>query len=129
MGGWRRLDLEVRGPLHALHAAAGQIGVFLVDVQRKWQEHGSKVLDTLAKKQPAVFFNGVLALTKLIRWEIGEAGASERSLSPEQIMDKLEERVGPEGRRLFEDFLRKVNKLQAEQQLEASESPPRSFSK
>jgi len=98
-------------------------------VQRKWQEHGSKVLDTLAKKQPAVFFNGVLALTKLIRWEIGEAGASERSLSPEQIMDKLEERVGPEGRRLFEDFLRKVNKLQAEQQLEASESPPRSFSK
>jgi hypothetical protein len=34
-------------------------------------------------------------------------------------MDKLEERVGPEGRRLFEQFLRKVNKLQAPQQLEA----------
>jgi hypothetical protein len=47
----------------------------------------------------------VLALTKVIRCEIGEAGASERSLSPEQIMDKLEERVGPKGRRLFEDFL------------------------
>ena len=34
-------------------------------------------------------------------------------------MDKLEERVGPEGRKLFEQFLRKVNKLQAQQQLEA----------
>jgi hypothetical protein len=33
-------------------------------------------------------------------------------------MDKLEERVGPEGRKLFEQFLRKVNKLQAQQQLE-----------
>ena len=34
-------------------------------------------------------------------------------------MDKLEQRVGPKGRKLFERFLRDVNKLQAEQQLEA----------
>jgi len=34
-------------------------------------------------------------------------------------MDKLEERVGPKGRKLFEQFLRKVNKLQAQQQLGA----------
>jgi hypothetical protein len=34
-------------------------------------------------------------------------------------MDKLEKRVGPEGRKLFERFLRQVNKLQAQQQLEA----------
>jgi hypothetical protein len=30
-----------------------------------------------------------------------------------------EKRVGPEGRKLFERFLRQVNKLQARQQLEA----------
>jgi hypothetical protein len=40
-------------------------------------------------------------------------------MTPEQVMDKLEERVGPEGRKLFEQFIRKVNKLQAQQQLEA----------
>jgi hypothetical protein len=40
-------------------------------------------------------------------------------MTPEEIMEKLEERVGPQGRKLFEDFLRKVNKLQAQQQLEA----------
>jgi hypothetical protein len=34
-------------------------------------------------------------------------------------MDKLEERVGPEGRKLFEQFIRQVNVLQAKQQLEA----------
>ena len=34
-------------------------------------------------------------------------------------MDKLEYRVGPEGRKLLERFLRQVNKLQAQQQLEA----------
>ena len=47
------------------------------------------------------------------------AGEFDRSLTPEEIMDKLEKRVGPEGRRLFEQFLHKVNKLQAQQQLEA----------
>jgi hypothetical protein len=40
-------------------------------------------------------------------------------MTPEQVMDKLEERVGPEGRKLFEQFIRKVNILQAKQQLEA----------
>jgi hypothetical protein len=30
-------------------------------------------------------------------------------------MDKLEQRVGPEGRKLFEQCLRKVNALQAKQ--------------
>jgi hypothetical protein len=34
-------------------------------------------------------------------------------MTPEEIMDKLEARAGPEGRKLFEQFLRKVNKLQA----------------
>jgi hypothetical protein len=37
----------------------------------------------------------------------------------EEIMDKLEQRVGPKGRKLFEQFLRKVNKLHAQQYLEA----------
>jgi hypothetical protein len=54
---------------------------------------------------------------------IGKTGADaagfSRTMTPEQIMDRLEERVGPKGRRLFQNFLRKVNKLQAEQQLEA----------
>ena len=34
-------------------------------------------------------------------------------------MDKLEQRVGPEGRKLFERFLRDVNELGARRHLEA----------
>jgi hypothetical protein len=40
-------------------------------------------------------------------------------MTPDEIMDKLEQRVGPKGRKLFEQFLRKLNKLQAQQYLEA----------
>jgi hypothetical protein len=50
---------------------------------------------------------------------VGVAGEFDRSLTPEEIMDRLEKRVGPEGRKLFEQFLRKVNKLQMQQHLEA----------
>ena len=54
------------------------------------------------------------------RWQTGADAASfSRTLTPDQIMDKLEEHVGPEGRKLFEKFIRQVNVLQAKQQLEA----------
>ena len=58
-------------------------------------------------------------MAKSIRWETAEEDLSGGGMTPEEIMDKLEQRVGPEGRKLFERFLRQVNKLQAQQQLEA----------
>jgi hypothetical protein len=62
----------------------------------------------------------MVAMNKVVNWDTtADATGFNRSMTPEQIMDALEERVGPEGRRLFEDFLRKVNKLGAQQQLEA----------
>jgi hypothetical protein len=74
----------------------------------------------LAAKHPQTFFTGMVALAKILRWEPTDGtSAFDRTLSPEQIMDRLEERVGPEGRKLFEKFIRQVNVLQAKQQLEA----------
>ena len=93
---------------------------FMADVERAWRKHGPQVLDVLAEKYPQAFFGGMVAMTKVIRWETGADAASfSRTLTPDQIMDKLEERVGPEGRKLFEKFIRQVNVLQAKQQLEA----------
>jgi hypothetical protein len=49
---------------------------------------------------------------------VGGAGTEEMfdgAMTPGEIMDKLEQRVGPKGRKLFEQFLRKVNQLQAQQ--------------
>jgi hypothetical protein len=76
---------------------------FMADVERAWRKHGPQVLDVLAEKYPQAFFGGMVAMTKVIRWETGADAASfSRTLTPDQIMDKLEERVGPEGRKLFE---------------------------
>jgi hypothetical protein len=60
-----------------------------------------------------------VALSRVIKWEDVSERAFDRTLTPDQIMDRLEERVGPEGRKLFERFLKQVNILQAKQQLEA----------
>jgi hypothetical protein len=45
-------------------------------------------------------------------------GEHERARSPEEIMAKLERKVGPEGRRIFERFLAQVARLQEKRQRE-----------
>ena len=109
---------------------------FMADVERAWRKHGPKVLDVLAEKHPQALFGGMVAMSKIVRWDTTTDDTGfRRTMTPDEIMDKLEERVGPKGRRIFENFLRKVNKLQAEQQLEArsqieaGESPPGPSSK
>jgi hypothetical protein len=55
------------------------------------------------------WFNGCFGA-----WETDEAQGG-GAMTPDEIIAKLEQRVGPEGRRLFERFLRDVNMLQAKQ--------------
>ena len=124
-------ELAVKGHVEPVLINGGQTikslsAVFLADLERHWRVHGPKVLDVLAEKYPQAYFGGMAALSKVIRWEVGEAGAFDRSLTPDEIMDRLEKRVGPKGRKLFEQFLRKVNKLQVQQHLEARAHTERS---
>jgi hypothetical protein len=92
---------------------------FLADLEEDWRLHGKKIFPILREKFPQAYFNGLVALSRIIRWESENEAAFDRTLTPEQVMEKLEERVGPEGRKLFEKFIRQVNVLQAKQQLEA----------
>ena len=117
-------EIAIRGHVEPVLLNGGQTikslsAVFLSDLERHWRVHGPEVLDVLAEKYPQAYFSGMVALSKVIRWEAGEAGAFDRGLTPDEIMDRLEKRVGPEGRKLFEQFLRKVNKLQMQRHLEA----------
>ena len=98
---------------------------FLADLEEDWRHHGKEIFPILREKYPQAYFQGIVSLTRIIKWDIDPKGSFDRTLSPEEIMDKLEERVGPEGRKLFEQFLRKVNNLQAQQQLEAQASRER----
>jgi hypothetical protein len=93
---------------------------FLFDLQKHWRKNRDQVLDDVARKYPAQYFAGMVTLAKVIRWEIGEPGAFDRPRSPEEVMDRLEQRIGPEGRKLFERFLREVQQLEERQQLTVS---------
>ena len=89
-----------------------------MDFHEHWLEHGKGVLDILADRQPAAYLAGAVALAKVMRIELGKPGEFDRPKTPEEIIDKLEQRIGPKGRILFENFVRQINQLQAEQQLE-----------
>ena len=74
----------------------------------------------IARETPAGLLQRAGGFVEADRWETEEeADAASGIMTPEQIMEKLEARVGLKGRKLFEQFLRKVNKLQAQQYLEA----------
>ena len=51
----------------------------------------------LREKHPQAYFGGLVALSKVIKWDAAETEMFDKTLSPEEIMDKLEQRVGPEG--------------------------------
>jgi hypothetical protein len=63
-----------------------------------------------------------VSLARILKLEVGALGTFDRPRTPEEIMDKLEERVGPEGRKLFENFLEKVNKLQEQREQQRTRS-------
>jgi hypothetical protein len=86
---------------------------FLADLQEDWVAHGKDVFRVLRRSHPQAYFGGLVALAKMIRWETAEELLSDGGMTPDEIMEKLEQLVGPEGRKLFEKFLRSVNALQA----------------
>jgi hypothetical protein len=95
---------------------------FLYDLQKHWRVHRTQILDDVAAKYPQQYLAAMVTLSKVMRWEVGESGAFERPRSPEEVMDRLEQRIGPEGRKLFEGFLREVQQLEERQQLSVSPS-------
>jgi hypothetical protein len=111
-------EVMMNGKMEPLLIEGGQlvktlsIG-FLADLEEDWRAHGKKVFPVLREKYPQAYFGGLVALSKVIKWDANDTAMFDQTLTPEQIMDKLEQRVGPEGRKLFERFLRDVNKLQA----------------
>jgi hypothetical protein len=53
-------------------------------------------------------------LAKVLKVEVGEAGAfGDKPRPREEALRKLEERAGTDARKLFEAFLKKIDKLEA----------------
>jgi hypothetical protein len=96
---------------------------FLRDLQADWEQHGKDILEVMREKHPEIYFQCIVKLALVHPVELYPAGGSNRRQTPEEIMAKLEERVGLEGRKMFERFMRRVRRLE-EQQLTTSTAQP-----
>ena len=80
-----------------------------------WREHGPDVIDRLIAEQPEVFLQAMLKIAQVHRVEVGQPEAFDRPRTREEALLRLEESAGPEAQKLFESFLKKVDKLERDQ--------------
>ena len=97
---------------------------FLRDLQEDWAQHGKDILEVMRKKHPEIYFQCMVKLALLEAAELDQPKPFERQHTREEVVAKLEEQVGSEGRRLFENFLRKVKRLERSSQQGSAATPP-----
>ena len=90
-------------------------GEFFLSVQKLWRERGDEILQRTADKYPELVFAGMVKLCQVTKVEVGQPNDLARLGNKEAIIQRLEERSGPEARKLFEKFVRDLEKLQAQQ--------------
>ena len=85
---------------------------FFADMHAAWLEYGREVIDRLIAERPEIFLMAMLKITQVHRVEIGQPEEFGRPSSKEEALRLLEQRAGPKARKMFEDFLSKVEKLE-----------------
>ena len=70
---------------------------FLADLEEDWRHHGKEIFPILREKYPQAYFQGIVSLARISRWDVDPRGAFDRPYTPEEIIDGLEKRVGPAG--------------------------------
>jgi hypothetical protein len=93
-------------------------GEFFLSVQDVWRERGNEILHRVADNYPELFFAGMIKLCQVTKVELGSPGDFAKLGSKQAIIEKLEERAGPEARKLFEKFVKDIENLQAQQDQE-----------
>jgi hypothetical protein len=73
-----------------------------------------EIFERIYTEDPRLYFSSLVQLAKVLKVEVGEAGAFYNKPRPrEEVLRKLEERGGTDARKLFEAFLKKIDKLEA----------------
>jgi hypothetical protein len=98
--------------LRDIREVSGQFFVSLFDV---WQQRGDEILHRVADKHPELYFAGMVKLCQVTKVEVGSPSDFAKLGSKEAIVQKLEEKAGAEARKLFEKFVRDLEKLEAQQ--------------
>ncbi len=122
------LRLDRRGQLRPYYLPRGNglgdirhvSGEFFLSVQKLWSERGDEILQRVADNFPELLFMGMIKLLQVTKIEVAQPSDFARLGNKEAIMQRLEERSGPEARKLFEKFVRDFDDLQARQEQESS---------
>jgi len=84
-------------------------GKFLGDFQRHYDQKGYTIFDWIFETYPLAYFTALVGLSKIVRVQADVShrdGSKPRSI--DEILQKVEEQTGKEGRAAFEKFLAKV---------------------
>jgi hypothetical protein len=82
---------------------------FFADMHAAWLERGPEVINRLIVERPEIFLMAMLKITQVHRVEVGRPDPPP---TPEEALRLLEQRAGPKARKMLEDFLAKVEKLE-----------------
>jgi hypothetical protein len=85
---------------------------FLGDLQTDWEQHGKDILAIMRAKFPEIYFQSLVKLAMVHRVELGQPQEFKRPPTREELLQKMEERTGPLGRKMLEEFLDMVEKLE-----------------
>ena len=101
---------EVRGSLRASAAIAPPSP--RLD-RRGVSEEGHGIFAKIYKDYPVDYFWGLVTLAKVMKVEIGGPHEFDRPPTKEEALDRLERTAGPAARKMLEQFLEQVRKVEA----------------
>jgi hypothetical protein len=112
LGGERPVLLRsVDGASRAYRTLSQQ---FLYDLHQHWREHGQAALDATAERSPHIYMQIVAKLAQVHQVEVGGPGDFATAMNREQLLDRVGERFGTAGRKMFEQFVQKLERLATE---------------
>jgi hypothetical protein len=86
-------------------------GRFLLSLQQYWEEMGDDILRRVGESHPELLLMAMCKISAVSRVEVGQPGDFTGLKSKAEIAERLEERAGPEARKLFDSFIKKVEAL------------------
>jgi hypothetical protein len=85
---------------------------FFADMHRAWLENGREVIERLIAERPEFFLAAILKITQVHRVEVGQPERFDKPCTREEALDRLERNAAPKARKMLENFLAKVERLE-----------------
>ena len=108
-----RKEVAIPPNNRAPHALKGASNIrtlsarYIADLQSHWEKHGQAALDEYREKFVDRYVENAM-LTRVIKVEADVKHSLAKPKTVDEALAELESRVGKEGRRKFEKFLREV---------------------